>query len=188
VRWKIRIDPFVYPLCAFLLLAVPLKALCGWFGAAVCHELGHIAAQYILGGRLGKIVVLPTGAVIEGEDLGVCKNVICVLAGPVMGAVPMIFMRLFPELALFSFLLTAYNLIPLYPMDGGRVLHLMSERSTLMQILVMAVEAAVTACLICMVFWCHTPVPLLPLIPFLREKYLAKRRNSEYNRATIEMR
>ena len=188
MRWKTHIDPLVYPLCAFLLLAVPLRSLCGWLGAAVCHELGHIGAQWLFGGKPARILIRPTGAVIEGEDLGICKNILCVLAGPAVGAVPMIFMRLFPELALCAFLLTAYNLIPLYPLDGGRVLHLMGEKSETMQILIGAVEAAVLACIVCAAFWHHTPVPLLPAIPHLREKYLAKRRNSEYNRATIEMR
>ena len=188
MRWKVRIDPFVYPFCAFLLLAVPIRVLCGWFGAAVCHEFGHIMVQRILGGRSAKILIRPAGAVIEGEDLGIWRNIISVLAGPAAGAVPMFLYGLFPELALCSFLLTVYNLIPLYPLDGGRVLYLMSEKCGAMRIAVIAVETVAIVCILCMTFWYHTPVPLLPVVPHLREKYLAKRGNSGYNRATIEMR
>ena len=188
VRWKVCIDPFVYPLCAFLLLAVPFRILCGWLGAAVCHEMGHVLAQCVLGGRGGKIIIRPMGAVIEGEDLGRYKNIISVLAGPAIGAVPMVLLSSYPEMALCSFFLTAYNLIPLYPLDGGRVLHLMSEKSGAMRIVVAGIETAVMIGILCMSSWYHTPVPLLPVIPYLREKYLAKRGNSGYNRATIEMR
>ena len=124
---KVRIDPLVYPLWAFLLLAVPLKFLIGWLGAVICHEMGHITAQYILGGRPGMLCIGPTGAVIEGEDLGFCKNILCVMAGPVIGAFPVLFMRSFPEFAVCAFLLTAYNLIPLYPLDGGRGLRCLME-------------------------------------------------------------
>ena len=125
---KVRIDPLVYPLWAFLLLAVPLKFLIGWLGAVICHEMGHITAQYILGGRPGMLCIGPTGAVIEGEDLGFCKNILCVMAGPVIGAFPVLFMRSFPEFAVCAFLLTAYNLIPLYPLDGGRVIYLLGQK------------------------------------------------------------
>ena len=185
---KICIDPLVYPLWAFLLLTVPLKVLLGWFGAAVCHELGHITAQHILGGSVGNIRVGPTGALIEGEDLGTYKNALCVLAGPVIGALPMMLMKSFPELALCSFLLTIYNLIPLFPLDGGRVLRMAQGQGRWAQITVMIIEWAAVAHLVSIAFRHRTPVALFPLIPYLRENFLAKRRNSGYNRATIEMR
>ena len=185
---KISIDPLVYPIWVFLLLTVPLKLLLGWFGAAVCHELGHIVAQFILGGSVGNIRVGPTGALIEGEDLGAYKNALCVLAGPVIGAMPMIFTTSFPELALCSFLLTAYNLIPLFPLDGGRVLRMAEGQGRWSGIMIRGIEWAVIGHLTFMAFRYRTPVALFPLIPYLRENFLAKRRNSGYNRATIEMR
>ena len=188
MKWKVRIDPLVYPAWAFLVLAVPLRMLCGWLGAAVCHEMGHIMAQYTFGGRLRGIRVQPMGAVIEGEDLGVWRNVICVLAGPAAGAVPMVLMRSFPGCAIFSFLLTAYNLIPLYPLDGGRVLQLLSEKSGTMRTVSVFVELAVLGFLFYTALLRHTAVPLLPVVPYVREKYLAMRRNSGYNRAIIEVR
>lgn len=188
VKRKIRIDPFVYPVWAFLLMAVPLRVLVGWLGAAVCHELGHIAAMRILGGRLGTIIVGPAGAVIEGEDLGTYKNILCVLAGPAAGLLPMLFVKSFPEFAICAFLLTAYNLMPLYPLDGGRILRLLTEKGSGIQLLPKVIEAIAASCLFWSACALHTPVSLFPLIPYLREKFLAKRRNSGYNRATIEMR
>ena len=185
---KVRIDPFVYPVWAFLVLAVPFRALCGWLVAALCHEMGHIIAQYAFGGRMRGIHIHPMGAVIEGEDLGACGNIICVLAGPAAGAVPMMLMRSFPECAIFSFLLTMYNLIPLYPLDGGRALHLLGEKSCVMRVLSVLAGSAVLCILICAAFWWHTSVPLIPVIPYVREKFLAKRSNSGYNRATTEVR
>ena len=100
----------------------------------------------------------------------------------------MIFMRSFPEIVLISFLLTIYNLLPLYPLDGGRVLRLMGERSRTVRTAASVVEIIFLACLLWVfVFW-HTAVPLFPVIPYVREKYLAKRRNSGYNRANTEVR
>ena len=185
---KVRIDPLVYPLWAFLLLAVPIKVLFGWMGAALFHEMGHIAAQKLLGGKPGNILIGPTGALIEGEDLGTYKNILCVLAGPAAGAVPMIFVRCFPEFAICAILLTVYNLIPLYPLDGGRLLYLIAEKGYGMRFVAKAAEQIVIICLVCVSFRHRTALPALPFIPYLREKFLAKRRNSGYNRATIEMR
>lgn len=185
---KVCIDPLVYPLWAFLLLAVPLKFLIGWLGAVICHEMGHITAQYILGGRPGMLCIGPTGAVIEGEDLGFCKNILCVMAGPVIGAFPVLFMRSFPEFAVCAFLLTVYNLIPLYPLDGGRVFYLLGQKWRGMQALSEGIAGTVTVYLAWCAFRYGSPIALLPLVPHLREKYLAKRSNSGYNRVTIEMR
>ena len=188
MKWKVRIDPLVYPVWAFLVLAVPLRVLYGWIGAAVCHEMGHIIAQYTLGGRPRGIRIQPVGAEIEGEDLGRNRNVVCVLAGPAVGTLPMVLMRSFPECAIFSFLLTLYNLIPLYPLDGGRVLHLLSEKSGAMRAFSVFVEFAALCFLFGIAFGRRNAVPLLPVIPYVREKYLAKRKNSGYNRATIKVR
>lgn len=53
------------------------------------------------------------------------QRFVCIVCGPVIGLTPVLLYGWFPEVAAFSFLLTVYNLIPVRPLDGGRLLELL---------------------------------------------------------------
>ena len=102
-------------------LLLPLRVLLGIVLAAAVHELGHLTAMYFLGVPVLGIVFRPSGARIEAGPMEPGEEVICALAGPVAGAVTIFVWRWFPELAVAGLVQTVFNLIPIYPLDGGRV-------------------------------------------------------------------
>ena len=102
-------------------LLLPLRVLLGIVLAAAVHELGHLTAMYFLGVPVLGIVFRPSGARIEAGPMEPGVEVICALAGPVAGAVTIFAWKWFPELALAGLVQTVFNLIPVYPLDGGRV-------------------------------------------------------------------
>lgn len=64
-----------------------------------------------------------SGAVIEGSFRSYSQEFLCAAAGPAAGALLAVLMhRHAPELAILSVLLTVVNLLPIYPLDGGRML------------------------------------------------------------------
>lgn len=102
---------------------------------AVVHEFGHALAAERRGFRLKKISLMPYGAVISGETGGmtVSDEIITVICGPAVNlaaglailAVWWIFPAVYPytELAATAnFSLFFVNLIPAFPLDGGRLL------------------------------------------------------------------
>lgn len=119
------------------------------FGCVVLHELGHALVAQRSGVAVRSIILLPIGGVTLMEDTGQrnadpARDIRIAVAGPlvnlfiaaVSGAVILL---LFPQTKLWSHpfvyagnlpralfwgnvFLGAFNLLPAYPMDGGRVL------------------------------------------------------------------
>lgn len=98
--------------------------LCLWFLAALlCHEAGHGAALALCRVPVEEISLRLSGAVIRSGLCSYRQELLCAAAGPAAGIVlASLTARLVPELAVISLLLSTVNLLPLYPLDGGRML------------------------------------------------------------------
>lgn len=106
--------------CCLLLLPVPL--VINWFLAAAIHEMGHIISLFVFNVHIFQIIVKASGTIIETETMGIKTELLCALAGPVVGSLGILLYPVNPYLAVFAFLQTVFNLLPVYPADGGRVL------------------------------------------------------------------
>ena len=106
--------------------------------AAAEHECAHAFVARRYGFALDKLVLMPYGAVLSGDIAGIGKKRELAVpgAGPCAHPVtPLAFVALwwlFPETypyteaaASVSFSLFLVNLLPAYPLDGGRILHLL---------------------------------------------------------------
>jgi Zn-dependent protease/predicted transcriptional regulator len=128
----------------FMLLSV--------FGCVTLHEFGHALVARAYGVRTREIILLPFGGVASLETMPKPRQELWIaLAGPAVNvaiaAVLYVLLRLFgqtveigvfylnPKLSFFNQLLNinltlvAFNLIPAFPMDGGRVLRSLLART-----------------------------------------------------------
>ena len=105
-----------------LLLAVPLPWVTGWLAAAAVHELFHCLALLACGKQIDHIALGVSGARIDTKSLTDGLSIFCSLAGPVGGLLLLCVANIFPRLALCAFVQSCYNLLPVYPLDGGRAL------------------------------------------------------------------
>lgn len=120
-KWNnIAISPEFCVAMAISLLVLPLKWIAGWLGAVLIHELSHLTAMIILGVGINGISMNADGAVIRTEQMHPWQELICAFAGPVGGLLPLLFIAFTPHLGICAFLLSMFNLLPIYPMDGGR--------------------------------------------------------------------
>src|ERR1022692_4525161 len=126
------------------------------FGCVVLHELAHAVVAQRNGIAVGSIILLPIGGVTLMEDSGPAKpdparDIRVSVAGPVANLIiaaiaGAVILTFFPQVKLWAqpyvhannlprslfwgnLFLGAFNLLPAYPMDGGRILRaLLAER------------------------------------------------------------
>lgn len=112
---------------ALLILLLPLKWIVAALLAAVIHELSHFLAVKACGGRLRGFSVGMGGAVMETDPMSPGKELLCILAGPTGGLSLLLLVRWFPRLAVCGAMHSVYNLLPIYPLDGGRAIRCLSH-------------------------------------------------------------
>ena len=118
----IHIQPSAFILMAALILLLPPDWLLAALLAAAVHELGHLAAIYIFGGHLESISIGGVGARIHTGPLENRTEFFCAAAGPAASLLLLCLCRYFPKIALCGLAQGMFNLIPVHPMDGGRML------------------------------------------------------------------
>lgn len=115
----------------FLLAALWLLLTPKWVGpmllAAAVHELGHLLALWAFGVPVVYIEVGAGGARIGTGSMEARQELVCALAGPAAGALLVLCWRWLPRTALLALGHTAFNLLPVYPMDGGRAVQAAKE-------------------------------------------------------------
>ena len=118
----IHVRPAAYLLAAALVLLLPLDWLLAAIFAAAVHEMGHLAAICILKGRIDSVTVGFLGARIHTGPLENRAEFLCAAAGPAASLLLLSLCRFFPKLAVCALVQGMFNLIPVHPMDGGRML------------------------------------------------------------------
>lgn len=105
-----------------MLLTLPIKWLFAAMVAAAYHELCHILAIRLCRGDIHQLDVSSEGANLSISSLSPSQELICALAGPLGGLCLLFLARWIPRITVCAAFQSLYNLLPIYPLDGGRAL------------------------------------------------------------------
>lgn len=101
-----------------------------YFSLLIIHELGHAITGKLLGYSLDKISFYPYGGVTSFNmplNVPLKKELLILLMGPffqIIGYMTMNYFLSLPLLKTYHYTLLIFNLLPIYPLDGGRILNI----------------------------------------------------------------
>lgn len=127
-------------LLALAVLVLPLQWFVAIVLAALIHELCHYLAIRCCGGEILGISMDVCGAKLEVAGLSNGQELFCTLAGPAGGLALLLLVRWMPRTAICGAFQSLFNLLPIYPLDGGRALRCGME-------LILPMEQADRVCL-----------------------------------------
>ncbi|EPC8419111.1 MULTISPECIES: stage IV sporulation intramembrane metalloprotease SpoIVFB [Bacillus cereus group] len=136
VLTKISVHPLFWVIIVIGIFTARFKELLLLFCIVLIHELGHAFAAAHYNWRIKKIQLLPFGGVAELEEHGnksLKEELVVVIAGPiqhiwmmVVGYIVFESGWLGADLYYFfiwnNIIILAFNLLPIWPLDGGKVL------------------------------------------------------------------
>jgi len=126
---RMIIHPLFLPILFSMVMYGNISYYALILSSLIIHEVGHMIAAWTVKVKVERCVIMPYGGEIElvgGQSLPPKKQLIIALGGPIATLICIAITPLLDPLFADPFLkiqliLLAINLVPIWPLDGGRV-------------------------------------------------------------------
>ncbi len=99
-----------------------------YFFLLLIHEIGHATMGIIFGYKLDKITLYPYGGVTSFNyplNIPLMKELLILIMGPIFQIVGYLILKNYYDIKIYHYTLLIFNLLPIYPLDGGKILNIM---------------------------------------------------------------
>ena len=141
MRFRIDLKIFLFLIIFYITKQFEIYVI--MIGFAILHELGHLFMGLLLGLKPEKIDLIPMGLAVSFKvnisdfnkkkkrgNVEVLKEIFIAIAGPVVNLIILILALIFIKdemlknlIVYANLLIFMFNLLPIYPLDGGRILN-----------------------------------------------------------------
>lgn len=134
MKIKVNLQIFIFAIIFYFTKQIKIYTILMTF--AFIHEIGHLIAGVLLGLKVKSINIMPFGISINFEDYSnkyIIKKIIIAIAGPLVNLAIVIlgmYNNWEEDIIYANALIGMFNLIPLYPLDGGRILKYIIQLAT----------------------------------------------------------
>ena len=125
---KIRISSLWLPVVLLFAYFGHIRLLLCFLLSSFLHELGHIFVLRLMGKRIQNMSIGITGSVIQNQTLSYTEELLTAVAGPAVNLLLLILFHESTTLFMLNLSLLCYNMLPILPLDGGRIITVLLEK------------------------------------------------------------
>ena len=123
-----NIHPLTYLLIFISLLSGKFKIIIVFLLLILFHELGHFLTAKVFNWKIDKIYIYPLGGITRFNDRvnkPLIEEFLVAIMGPIFQVILTIFLSRIDNIVYLSKSLLIFNLLPIVPLDGGRILNIL---------------------------------------------------------------
>lgn len=129
----ICLDKFFLIFLLIIILTGRFNNFFPYFALIFIHELGHMITGIVLGYQLDKITFYPYGGITTFNlplNIPLFKELLILVMGPIFQIIGYLLLRnFFPFIKIYHYTLLIFNLLPIYPLDGGKIFNILFNYS-----------------------------------------------------------